>query len=363
MPPTTGPCCRSYVVDGVTTQDLGLNKFEFIPQVRIPFTKWPFLQLSGLVLSRNTWYSQSQDLRGARIDEPIFRRYIDLRGEVVGPTFTRVWSTPGNRYAEKFKHVIEPNFTVQRITSIENYDQVPKLDSSDYTFGGTTRLGYGLTNRFLARRQEGPRINAREFLNVSISQAYYTDERATRYDPQFMSSFFAGMTPTKFTPVSINVRATPTADINGSLRLEYDANQDAFTTIGAGGNVKLGQSTVFAGWSRRKFETLSSVFSRSDNYLNLGTNLRLADGKVGGQYNFDYDFSRDRMIQQRITGFYNTQCCGVALQYQVYNYAGYTLVTAIPEDKRFTISFTLAGIGTFANPLGLFGGTTAGNHF
>ena len=251
-----GNVLRSYVVDGITTQDLGLSKFEFIPQIRVPFTKWPFLQLSGLVLSRNTWYSQSQDARGARIDESIFRRYVDLRGEVVGPTFTRVWSTPNNGYAEKFKHVIEPNFTIQRITSIDNYDQVPKLDSSDYTFGGTTRLGYGLTNRFLARRKEGPRVNAREFLNVSVSQAYYTDERATRYDPQFMSSFFAGMTPTKFTPVSINVRATPATDISGSLRLEYDANQDAFTTIGAGGNVKLGQSTVFAGWSRRKFETL-----------------------------------------------------------------------------------------------------------
>jgi hypothetical protein len=29
---------------------------------------------------------------------------------------------------------------------------------------------------------------------------------------------------------------------------------------------------------------------------------------------------------------------------------------AIPQDRRFNISFTLAGIGSFSNALGAFGG-------
>jgi LPS-assembly protein len=353
-----GSLLRSYT-SGDNEFDSGLNKFEFIPQVRAPFTRWPFLQLSGVLLFRNTWYSESLDARGRQIEEPVFRQFFDLRGEVVGPTFTRVWNTPNNGYAEKFKHVIEPNLSAQRITSIENYDEIPKLDSSDYTYGGTTRIGYGLTNRFLARRKEGARVNAREFLNVSISQAYYSDERATAYDPAFMSSFMAGLTPSKFTPVSLQVRATPTADVNGGFRLEYDPNQDFITSIGTSATVKFGQSNAFAGWSRRKFEQLYQFSTRSDNYLSAGTNLRLLDGRVGGQYLFDYDFTRERLIQQRITGSYNAQCCGIAVEFQRFNYGNSGYYYVIPNDTRFTISFTLAGIGTFANPMGMFGGSSA----
>jgi LPS-assembly protein len=351
-----GNVLRSYNSGGIL-YDTGLNKAEFIPQVRVPFTRWPFMQLTGVVVFRSTWYSESINEAGRQVEETVFRRYLDFRGEFVGPTFTRVWATPNNGYAEKFKHVIEPNFSAQRITAIDNYDQIPKLDSSDYTYGGTTRIGYGLTNRLLARRKEGPRVNAREFLNVSISQAYYSDERATAYDPSYMASFFAGLTPSKFTPVSLSVRATPTSEINGGFRLEYDPNQDFITSIGTSGNVKLGQSSVFAGWSRRKFEQLNQFVQRSDNYLNLGTNLRLRDGRFGGQYIFDYDFSRDRMIQQRIMGFYNAQCCGLTVEYQKFNYPAFDPRFPVPADRRFTISFTLAGVGTFANPLGMFGGT------
>ena len=32
--------------------------------------------------------------------------------------------------------------------------------------------------------------------------------------------------------------------------------------------------------------------------------------------------------------------------------------TNVPQDKRFNLSFTLAGIGTFSNFLGAFGGAT-----
>ena len=55
-----------------------------------------------------------------------------------------------------------------------------------------------------------------------------------------------------------------------------------------------------------------------------------------------------------ITAYYNAQCCGVAVSYQSYNVAGYSAFV-IPQDRRFNISFTLAGIGTFSNFFGAFG--------
>lgn len=344
---------------GTREVEQGLERFDFSPQLRVPFTRWPFLQLNGVVAWRNTWYSESLDARGRQVEDPVFRRYFDLRGEVTGPTFTRIWDTPGNGYADKFKHVIEPNVTMQRVTLIDNYNRIVKLDSYDYTYGGTTRIGYGLTNRFLARTMQDGRRTAREFLNVSVSQAYYTDERASAFDPAYLYSF-QGLPTSKYTPVSLAVRATPAPDVSGSFRLEYNVTTDEIISMRANGSVTRGGVSVTGGWSQRRYEVFNLATLRSDNYLNLGTTLRLSEGRYGGQYIFDYDFANARMIQQRITGFYNAQCCGVTVEYQKFNF-GALASSLLRDDKRFTISFTLAGIGTFASPLGMLGGTTSGN--
>ena len=50
------------------------------------------------------------------------------------------------------------------------------------------------------------------------------------------------------------------------------------------------------------------------------------------------------MLQQRMTGFYNAQCCGLAVEYQTVNYA----FSVLPPDHRFFLSFTLAGLGNFS---------------
>ncbi len=60
------------------------------------------------------------------------------------------------------------------------------------------------------------------------------------------------------------------------------------------------------------------------------------------------------LIQQRLGVSYNAQCCGVAFEYQAFNFPD-NVAFAVPQDRRFSISFTLAGIGTFSNFLGAFG--------
>jgi hypothetical protein len=54
--------------------------------------------------------------------------------------------------------------------------------------------------------------------------------------------------------------------------------------------------------------------------------------------------------------YYNAQCCGVAVEYQTYDLAQFASRFAVPQDRRFNISFTLAGIGTFSNFFNALGG-------
>jgi hypothetical protein len=59
-------------------------------------------------------------------------------------------------------------------------------------------------------------------------------------------------------------------------------------------------------------------------------------------------------VDQRAGVFYNAQCCGLAFEYQTFNYGANALVP-VKQDRRFNISFTLAGLGSFSNVLGAFG--------
>ena len=78
-------------------------------------------------------------------------------------------------------------------------------------------------------------------------------------------------------------------------------------------------------------------------------------GRLGGTYGFNYDLRQHGFLQQRITGYYNSQCCGLAVDYQMVNVSQFALSRAFQRDRRLAITFTLAGIGSFSSPLGAFG--------
>jgi hypothetical protein len=70
------------------------------------------------------------------------------------------------------------------------------------------------------------------------------------------------------------------------------------------------------------------------------------DSRFGGVYSFNYDILHSAVLQQRISAFYNAQCCGLAFEYQTYNFG--SSLSPIPADHRFFLSFTLAGLGNFS---------------
>lgn len=345
---------------GTVATDSGLSRVDFSPRIRFPLTKWQFLTVNSSVSWRNTYYTESRDEGGNQIEQPISRRYFEFQSQIVGPIFNRVWDTPKNGYAEKFKHSIEPFYTFQRISAIDNFDRIVQLDSVDSVIGSSTRIGYGLNNRVFAKRKEGGGpARAREVVNVSISQSYHSDARAAQFDRLFRTSF-SGTPPNHFSPVAIAVRATPTNTINATLRAEIDSQFKKLRTIGADGTLNHGTwLQIVAGWSQRRFIAGLPGFDdrrRLDHFLSNTTTVRTPDNRVGGTYSFNYDVLRSSFLQQRFLGYYNAQCCGFAVEYQTFDFGGLGSRAPVPRDRRFNVSFTLAGIGTFANFFGALSG-------
>jgi hypothetical protein len=271
------------------------------------------------------------------VDESLNRQYFTLSAQAVGPIFNRIWDTPDSGYAERFKHSIEPVVNLTRTTSIDNFNQIVLTDGVDSVLGNTTSVTYGLNNRLYAKRRVGSISQAQEIVNVSLSQSYYTDPNQARYDRQYGTSI--GSPPSHFSPVYLGVRVTPSRDIEARMNAEFDSRHKELRTVTAGASYNWSQKYFvegLPGWDNPDY---------LDHYINFSANARTRDNRYGALYSFNYNILQSTMLQQRITGFYNAQCCGIAFDYQTYHF---NYASTVPADHRFFLSFTLAGLGNFS---------------
>lgn len=344
----------------VPSSRTALRRSDAVATIRAPWSLGSALTISGGVSFRRTdWNVRRDPDTGAQLDQPISRHLVEMQARVVGPVFTRIFNTPGSGWVERFKHVIEPSATVMRRSTFDRFDEVMQFDSVDTVVGGITQISYGLSNRLLARiKQTGQESVVRELLNLDVSQTYYTDALAASYDQQYQSSFnglyYYIPPPSKFSPVRATLNLTPTQTTSGQFGLEYDMQFKAVRTYRASINVTQPVLDLTGSWSKRQVIPGLQGHSdpaQADHFITVSGRVKRPTGGASASYSGTIDLLRGRVLQQRIGGLYNAQCCGVAFDYVVYNLSHYGL----RNDKRFSLSFSLAGIGSFVNPLGVFG--------
>jgi LPS-assembly protein len=330
-----------------------LSRVDLLPQIRYPFKRWEWLTVNASLTWRDTYYTRSLDPtttdpvtgRFTILDQGLNRRFFTTQAQIVGPVFNRIWDTPNNGYAEKFKHSIEPFLNIARTSSVDNYAQIVQIDTVDSIVGGTTQLTYGVRNRFYAKRRTGRVSQAVEFLTVELTQSYYSNQLASRYDPTYNASFSSAATPSKFSPVLLNVRVAPTTGINATVRAEFDSKYKSLESLAANGSVNLARSLqATVGWVRTNNVGPTGSTTIGDA-LQTATNVHTQDNHFGGSYSMLWDIFRSNMQNQRLSVFYNAQCCGIAFEWQSINYGALSIV---PADHRFFVSFTLAGLGNFS---------------
>jgi hypothetical protein len=336
--------------------DRSLFRFDTSPTIRAPLSSLPFLSVTTNAGIRYTHWQLSLDPETQLpVDVPLSRLLLEAGATVTGPVFSRVFTPANTGYAERFKHLIEPSFSVSWLSPFDEIDRVVRIDGTDGLVGGTGTFTYGLTNTLLARRPSGGPGpgNIRDILTVRITQSYYTKAEAALYDYRNQSS--AGTSP--FSALRINVQAKPTDNLSADFNTEIDPEFRTPRQFGATGRYTLPRVQVNAGWARR--QVIPGLPGYDDprfatHLLTGGTSLRTRTNKYGGTYDFNFDVRNSTMLRQRIVAYYNAQCCGIQMDYQAVSYASFGL-SSIPSDRRFGISFTLAGIGSFSNPFGSFG--------
>ena len=150
--------------------------------------------------------------------------------------------------------------------------------------------------------------------------------------------------------MSLNVRPTPSPALESTTRLEYDA-----TAQGPGydnrrnraGRRCLDHGELQPSTPKPEFkpESLMTWTTRSGSWRDAPPELLP-----------DLDIGRGSILNQNIGMSYLAQCCGIQAEFQKYNFPQSRSDFPVFSDRRFNVSFVLAGIGNFSNFLGAFGG-------
>ena len=266
---------RRYDTDHIVRSDEGLGRLDIVPTIRYPFSKLPYLSFTTTATFRNTFWSRS--LRAdandplsplALTSQSLTRQFLEVAAEMNGPTLVRIWDAPNSSYAQRFRHSIEPFVQTLYRTAIDDYNSIPKLESSDYIVGRALSVTYGMNTRFYAKKTtDGPRSIPREVVRATIRQTYNTDANSILSDAEARSR--NALTNSHFTAVALTVRTSPWEDVNGTFRTDFDGRYSRFKQFSADGSWEKERISLLSGWSQVRFrpDALGNNVAQPDAFL------------------------------------------------------------------------------------------------
>jgi len=348
------------IEDGEVTDDKSLGRFDVLPTMRAALSRLTYLTLNTSASYRTTYYTRSADDEGDVTSEPLTRQYLTLRSDVTGPVLAKIWDTPASGYSERMKHLIEPTFALEFIPAIGNADRVLTLsDSSDVIKGDSAHVTYGINNRLLyrSRTADGSAGSTIQFLTIGVQQTYYLTERASLTDQQYVSNGFRSRS-VDLSDIALNVKLTPSPALDTTTRLEYDVHGEGLHVITTAGTVTLGASSSSINYSRYRRRPTADA----DSSMTWSSSVSAMQGQVKGAYALTWDIDGAGILNQSIAMSYLAQCCGIQAEFQKFRFPQSRSDFPIASDRRFNLSFVLAGLGTFSNFFGAFGGLTGSGY-
>jgi LPS-assembly protein len=328
------------------------SRFDVAPTVSRPF-RLSFLDFNPSVSYRYTRYGASngvdEDGNAAIVGPSLDRSFAQAQVEMRGPTFSRVFDTPGFGYTERIKHTIGPEVSWTYVTRVKEFNSIPKFDGDDY-YLGTNQIAYSLVQRFFAKRR-GPtgKLQPYEFFSWRLMQTYYVQisDGQNNFDPNYSSSAFGpGFKPEHLSPLMSRMRLRPSPAFSLDYQVEYDVNFEQFRRTSLFGNLNTPRLSLQGGWSRsvRLSEdpaqrTVGAHSLRGNAALEVVRKRFFVEGSA------DYDLVNDILWQMRGQVRYAVQCCGFLVEYIRYNWNG-------RDEKQWRFNLQLANIGSIGSFMG-----------
>jgi LPS-assembly protein len=334
--------------NGVTYTDLQLQtqqlaqRTNVAPRVMTAFHLGEIHFIPSFSL-HEIWYSEQ--IQNQRVEQhPFLRSAREFDLDIVLPTMERVYNKK-TVFGDKLKHVIEPRVTYKYISGLGDYSKVIRYDQADL-LNNTNQLELAVTNRLYAKR--GNDIS--EIFVWQIAQERY-------FDPTFGGALVPGqrnvvMSQAEFDPYTFlngarsysPIVSTMRAPLWNGLNFQWQADYDPLYG-------RLVNSGFSADYRRKKY-----FVSAGQNQVHNDPVLTPSANQLRGTFGFgdanrrgwntavsmNYDYTKGYVQYTTATVNYNTDCCGISVQYRHFD-----LLTR--NENQFRVSFSIANIGSFGN--------------
>jgi LPS-assembly protein len=317
-----------------------VERTDLAPRVMTAL-RWKEFHLLPAVTFRGTHYDSSW--REGRISgDGVFRGAVEFSFDLALPSLARTFSGP-RRFGERFKHVVETNAAFRRRAGVGDFHRFILFDTADLV-SNTTEADLTVVNRLYAKRQGG----VTELLSWQLWQRYF-------FDPDFGGAVLEGrrnvvlssieMTgyafldrPRSYSPVVSVVRVGPETGLGLNWRSDYDPLRHRFVNSGLTADGRFGKYWV----------SLGHNLVRSDPVLTAQANqfrgmLAVGDPNKRGwnaAFSAIYDFRSETMQFATTQVTYNSDCCGISVQYRRFSFG-------TRNENQFRVAFAIANIGSF----------------
>jgi LPS-assembly protein len=299
--------------------------FQLVPSFSVRETHWGAREEAGRINGDNL-------NRGSR------EIFIDL----ITPSLARVFRKK-TFLGDQIKHVIEPRASFRNVSGVMDFDKIVRFDETEL-LSNTTEVEISLTNRLYAKRNG----EVSEVLSWEVWQRRY-------FDPTFGGAVVPGqrnvvlstveLTPYTFldqarnySPVISVLRTTPVNGVGVEWRTDYDPLRGQIVNSSFSADARFGDYFLSAGHTQvRSVPQLSPNANQFRGALGFGNpNHRGWNAAFTSVY--DFRIGTMQFATTQVT--YNTDCCGISVQYRRFNFGS-------RFENQFRIAFAVANIGTF----------------
>jgi LPS-assembly protein len=383
---------RKETTDDLTTfrQEVGrdplispsmVQRLDFHPRVEVPLT-YAGWNLTAVASGRVTFYSDSMDPALQTVaSRNLTRRYGEFELDVRPPALARDYHYQNGSFF--FRHLIEPYIIYRRIVGVNDFDQIIRFDSIE-AITDTNEIEFGIANRFFTRRstenvsaaakkkasqngtKESKATQPYEALTITVRGKYFFDryfggalkpgKRNQFYPIDTFSGFSYGGVPRAFSPLNLEARYRPRADVFVDFRTDVDTHGGSLRAMSATFGINRALVQAFQTfYYTRAISLVPSLAKFADARGKEAGTLRgsqwspsifIGDREKGlsGGASFFYDF-QDRpgkgntsLISSTVTVGYGWDCCAVTAQNSTFN-------VGLRKENRMLFSFRLNGIG------------------
>jgi len=297
---------------------------------------------------RETHYGESRD-QWTLLGHNALRSAREVDISLVPPSFARIFTAP-KWMGQKLKHVIEPGVTYRYVTGVNDFNQLIRFDETEL-YSNTNQVEYSLTNRLYVKR------------NNSVEEILSWDLRQQRYfDPTFGGALSPDwcnvdgcrnvvlssieLTPfafldgrRRYSPIASTLRMSPKGGIGFEWRTDYDPLLSKVAASSMTADVRVGQYFLSVGQNSMRYpERALSPNANQVRGMFMWGNENRRGLSAGFSAIYDVRVGQMQFATTQVT--YNTDCCGISIQYR-------RLSFGTRNENQFRVAFAVANVGQF----------------